>query len=184
MLPSDEINRSSCFCSAARDNLHLGHAQSRLHSSGSEAKWRQRRHTLEHRHKLTVYENKQTQTHTYTPWYSLHDKTYIRITDKDQFFVTGITSCCSTDSKRQHCCCHLKNKVDNIKRMADTPYNLQWTGKRPQYCPIPWGIQAPLNTRFLRLTQVNTPKGTSTGLAILAQLMVVTNRQIQTTKNW
>jgi len=54
ILPSDERNRSSCFCSAARDNRHLGSEQRRRHSNGSPASSCQRRHTLKHRHKLTA----------------------------------------------------------------------------------------------------------------------------------
>jgi len=54
ILPSVEMNRSSCFCSAARDNLHLGREHSWRHSNMSPASRRQRRQTLEHRHKLTA----------------------------------------------------------------------------------------------------------------------------------
>ena len=38
----------------------------------------------------------------------------------------------------------------------------------------------PPNTRFLRPTRVSTANGISTGSAVLAQLLVVTNRQTDT----
>ena len=44
-------------------------------------------------------------------------------------------------------------------------------------CPLPWGSVQPSNTWFLVPTRVCAPNGVSIGSAVLAQLVVVTDRQ-------
>jgi len=51
------------------------------------------------------------------------------------------TSCCSTDSKRQHCCCHLGLlKIVDIDRMQDIFNTLQygWDTSSPKASHITW----------------------------------------------
>jgi len=45
----------------------------------------------------------------------------------------NITSCCSSDRERTHCCCHLPNKVENIDCKLNIPYTL------PPKLPLLWG---------------------------------------------
>jgi len=42
-----------------------------------------------------------------------------------------------------HRCCQLSNKVENIKRILDIPYTLQWFRRHPQNCPVPYRDPGP-----------------------------------------
>ena len=53
------------------------------------------------------------------------------------------TSCCNTDSKRPHRCCHLPNNVENMNGRPDIPYALQWRRKCPpprKNCPFSYEV--------------------------------------------
>ena len=56
------------------------------------------------------------------------------------------TSCCSTDSKMPHYCCHLRNKVEIIDRIPDIPpYIYNRLGDVPQKVPLPLESEPPPN---------------------------------------
>ena len=58
--------------------------------------------------------------------------------------LVSITSCCRTDRKRPHHCCHLPSKVENIDRMLGVTilYSGSEPGRRPRKCQgkPPWKI--------------------------------------------
>jgi len=67
-----------------------------------------------------------------------------------QLITAVTTGCHSNESKRQHGCWHLPNKVEHTDYIPDTPCTLQWAGRSPKK-PFPqrW-IRAP--TIFFQIT--------------------------------
>jgi len=65
--------------------------------------------------------------------------------------TSGVKTCCSTDSKRPHHCCHLSNEVENIDRTQDIPYNLQWVRRYPPKLPLSTGGSGPPSNAWLLL---------------------------------
>ena len=74
------------------------------------------------------------------------------------------TSCCSTESKRLHCCCRIHT--------PDVLYTLQRDGRCPPNCPFQWGKLPPPGTWIPGPTRLQTPNGTSIGSAIFVGLTV------------
>ena len=93
-------------------------------------------------------------------WDSIHNNTTSP--------MTTLTSCCSTDTKRSHCCCHLMNNSGSCQIF---PILLNGPGYVPRQKTAPsLGVRAPKvspNVWFLGHTWVNTPTSISTGSAIL-----------------
>jgi len=46
-------------------------------------------------------------------------------------------ACCITDCKRPHHYCRLLNNIENIDRMPDCTYTLQWASRCPQIASYP-----------------------------------------------
>jgi len=88
--------------------------------------------------------------------------------------MTEVTRCCSTDSEQPHHCCH---PVNNFESHRIFPIVNNGPIDAPKIVSSSGGSGSPPNTWLLGPNQVQAPNGISAGSAILAQLMVVTNRQ-------
>ena len=87
------------------------------------------------------------------------------------------TSCCNTDSKRPHRCCHLWSQTNFGSFQIFHPYTLQWAARCPQHRLFPWGDPGQHPTHGSSCPPEPTiPNGITTGPAVLAQLMDVTDR--------
>ena len=88
------------------------------------------------------------------------------------------TSRHSTDSKRLHRRCHLRNKVENTEHKPDIPHTLQWAGRRPQNCLFPTGVtEPPSNMWFLWPTPVHTANGIRSAVSAQWPTDTQTDRQ-------
>ena len=89
---------------------------------------------------------------------------------------TILRSCCSTDNKRPHRCCHLPNSCGASRIF---PIVHIGSGDASKIAPFLEKSDPP-NTRFLGSTRVHTQNCSLIGSAVLAQLLVVTNRHTHT----
>ena len=85
---------------------------------------------------------------------------------------------------RTHTTAYLRAEQNNrlfiLGRVYDLDFVYNEMGDVPWSCPFPCGIRTPPTNAWLGPTKVHTPNGISTGPAILAQLMTVTNRHTDT----
>jgi len=93
-----------------------------------------------------------------------------------------LTSCCTNESKRPHCCYNIPNKVENIDRIIMIfPLLYNGTGDAfSQNCPFRCVIRAHTQYVIPRVHQVHaydTPNGISIGSSVFVGFAVVTNRQ-------
>ena len=63
--------------------------------------------------------------------------------NKTAIYYPDYTSCCITDSKRLHCCCHLPNKVGNIDHTLDIPCSTMSREISP-ILSCTWGTWSPV----------------------------------------
>ena len=91
--------------------------------------------------------------------------------DKDS--RNNMTSCCSTESERPHRCCQLPNNFG----LRTILYN--GLGDAPKNCPFPWGSRTPP----INMVPWVYPNCISSGLAVLAQLMVVSDQLTHTQRH-
>ena len=101
-----------------------------------------------------------------------------------QYFIkqntTLTASCYSIDSDRLHRCCHLPNNFGS-RRVFPSPCSFRspcFTTGRKMFPSQTRGSGSPLKMWFLGLTPVHTPNGISIGSAVIASVMVLTNRHL------
>ena len=107
---------------------------------------------------------------------SADQKYHCRLQPSNNTSATSTTSCCSPVSERPHHYCHIPNN-----------FGWQWAGRWPQNCPLgdlDHHLTNVLTNGYLALPDTTSPNGISTGWAVLAWIMVMTNRHTQTTEHW
>jgi len=85
-----------------------------------------------------------------------------------------------TDSERPNRCCHLPSKAENIDRTPNISYTLQWAGRCPS---TNLGNRPPQYVVHWSHVRVCFSNGTSIGSSVFVGLMIMTNRQTETTEH-